>query len=94
MIRLVPNHADRIRRTAEVTFHFDGTTLPGCEGETLIAALMRAGVLHLRNAPHDGAPRGGFCAMGLCQECMVRVEGQVVEACRVTVTPGLQVARL
>ena len=94
MIRLVPNHATSIRRAPEVGFRFDGVDLRAPDGESLVTALMRAGLLHVRNAPVDGAARGAFCVMGLCQECVVRIDGQVVEACRVSVCDGLVVERV
>lgn len=94
MIRLVPNHAAKIKRSERVSFSFDSTPVQGHLGEPLVAALTRAGLLTLRNAPNDGAPRGAFCCMGLCQECAVRVQGQVVEACRTSVAPGLVVESL
>lgn len=93
MIRLVPNHASKIVRSAPVVFTFDGQSVEGHEGENLAGALLRAGRLHLRNAPENGGPRGAFCCMGLCQECAVRIDGQVVEACRTEVTQGLAVER-
>lgn len=94
MIRLVPNHAHRIKRSEKVTFTFDGRTVEGHAGEMLVAALMRANMLTLRNAPHDNAPRGAFCCMGLCQECAVAVKGQTVEACRTQVAADLVVERI
>ena len=93
MIRLVPNHAARIRRSETVTFTFDSEPVQGHLGETLVSALMRAGHLNLREAPNDSAPRGAFCCMGLCQECAVIVDGQVVEACRTVVSADLVVER-
>lgn len=94
MIRLVPNQAHQIERAAMVTFTFDGIPVTGHVGESLVAALVRAGHLTLRRAPADDAPRGAFCCMGLCQECAVVVEGQIVEACRTRVTPNLVVDRV
>ncbi len=94
MIRLVANHADHIRRTEKVAFSFDGKPFEGHLGEVLVAALMRAGVMQLRAAPCDGAPRGAFCCMGLCQECAVRIDGQIVEACRVSVAADMVIERI
>jgi predicted molibdopterin-dependent oxidoreductase YjgC len=93
MIRKKPDRSIAILRTPLVTFRFDGRDVQGHAGESVLAALMRAGVMHLRDAPNDGAPRGGFCLMGLCQECAVRVDGGVVEGCRVVVSEGLEVTR-
>ncbi len=93
MIRLVPNHAAQIERTETVTFTFDGAPVQGHLGESLVSALTRAGHMTLREAPNDGAPRGAFCCMGLCQECAVVVQGQIVEACRTDVSADLVVER-
>ena len=94
MIRLVPNHAAQIQRTRLVTFTFDGMPVQGHSGEPLVSALLRADHLSWRRAPNDDGPRGAFCCMGLCQECAVRVQGQVVEACRIEVTADLVVERV
>lgn len=94
MIRLVPDHSGLIKRAPLVKFHFDGRVVAGHAGETVLAALLRAGIKHLRDAPADGAPRGAFCCMGLCQECLVQVDGVSVESCRQTVFEGLNVQSL
>nr|WP_306268862.1 (2Fe-2S)-binding protein [Pararhizobium sp. IMCC3301] len=91
MIRLVPDHSGSIQRAPFVEFTFNGRAISGHMGETVFTALTRAGVLYLRNAPQDGAPRGAFCCMGLCQECVVDVAGVSVESCRQLVSDGLVV---
>ena len=94
MFRLAPNHQDDIIRTAKVSFTFNGKSLLAHEGESLAAALMRAKQLHISDAPADGAPRGLFCCMGLCQECVVQVDGKTIESCRLQVSQGLHVSSL
>ena len=94
MIRLAPDQSAQIRRTEKVKFPFDGTAIWGHEGESLAAALIRSGRLHLRDAPEDADPRGAFCLMGLCQECLVVLEGQKIESCRIELRPGIDVASL
>lgn len=81
-----------IKRSAEISFEFDGETYPAFDGETIGSALLRAGVLNIRNAP-SGAPRGMFCLMGACQECVVEVAGKKVEACRTEISDGLKIKR-
>jgi len=93
-MRLTPDQSGLIRRAEQVTFTFDGAPVAGHTGESLSVALMRAGHLHLRDAPEDGAARGAFCCMGLCQECVVRIDGLVVESCRSLVASGLAVTSL
>lgn len=80
-----------IRRPAEVEFTFEGRTLRAPAGESLAAALLAAGIRHLGEGP--GAARAAFCMMGVCQQCLVRVEGRIAQACLVPVRAGLSVRR-
>jgi NADPH-dependent 2,4-dienoyl-CoA reductase/sulfur reductase-like enzyme len=57
-----------------VPFDFEGERLAGRRGESLAAALTAAGIRALRATRHD-EPRGLFCGMGVCQECLVEVDG-------------------
>lgn len=83
-----------VERSGEVTFSFDGRAVTGHEGESIAAALAAAGIIELRTAPVDKGGRGMFCAMGVCQECIVLVDGQRTEACRCPVRAGLIVDRV
>ncbi|MES0884942.1 (2Fe-2S)-binding protein [Roseibium sp. SCP14] len=94
MIRLVPDQSRQVVRSEKVEITFDGRPVQAYRGESVAAALLRAGHLRLRNAPVDGAPRGTFCCMGLCQECVVKIEGSVTESCRLAAENGLAVASI
>jgi aerobic-type carbon monoxide dehydrogenase small subunit (CoxS/CutS family) len=94
MIRLVSDQSAQITRTEKVEFTFDGEAIWGYAGESLAAALIRSRRLHLRDAPEDAGPRGAFCLMGLCQECVVVLEGQPIESCRIELQPGIAVTSL
>ena len=94
MIRLVPDQSAQIKRAPEVTFTFDDAVVSAHAGESLAAALIRSGHMHLRDAPEDGAPRGAFCLMGLCQECVLLLDGARVEGCRTIVQDGMAVTSL
>lgn len=83
--------ADLARRPAAVTIFVDGAPLPAHPGELLAAALLTAGVYGLRHSPRSGQPRGAFCFMGVCQECLVRVNDKRVLACQTPVSPGMRV---
>ena len=78
-------------RTRTVSFRYDGEVLTASEGETLAAALYAQGRRTLRISRDDGGPRGAFCFMGVCQECVVSIAGQLTEACRTPVHDGLVV---
>ena len=80
-------------RGAMVQLYVDGLPVQAHAGETLAAALMAAGLLHLRDSPRAGAPRGAFCMMGVCQECLVRVDGALRQSCLLTVRDGMIVTR-
>jgi len=80
-------------RGQTVSFSFDDVTVTGFAGETLAAALLAAGIRALGRNPVDGTPRGLFCAMGACQECVVLVDGSTAEACRTRVRDGMVVRR-
>lgn len=58
-----------------VAFTFEGRALQGRHGESLAAALTAAGERILRLA-RDGRGRGIFCGMGVCQECLVEIDGK------------------
>jgi sarcosine oxidase subunit alpha len=81
-----------VKRPAPVSFTVDGVAVEGFAGESLAAALLAAGLRKFRAAPRSGAPRGPFCMMGVCQECLVRVDGRPVAACLATVRTGIAVA--
>lgn len=79
------------QRGAMVALTVDGTRIKAYHGEMLAAALMASGIVRLRDSPHAGTPRGAFCLMGVCQECLVRIDGKIRQACLSTVTEGLEV---
>ena len=57
-----------------VTFKFEGRTIRGRPGESLAAALTAVGERELRRTRTDPS-RGLFCGMGVCQECLVEIDG-------------------
>lgn len=78
--------------TSVVRISFDGRVIPAREGESLIAALLAAGVRAMRTMPRTGEPRGGYCLVGRCADCMVVVDGVAnVRACVTTVRAGMRV---
>lgn len=59
---------------ASATFTFDGASVTADEGQSLAAALTDAGVRAFRKTA-GGESRGMFCGMGVCQDCLVAVDG-------------------
>ncbi len=68
-----------------VSFTYDGKKLQGYEGEPIAAALKAAGVMVHRYTKKRHEPRGIFCAIGRCTDCVMVVDG--VPNVRTCVTP-------
>ncbi len=84
-----------LERGEPVTITVDGEPIPAYEGESIAAALLAAGRRTFRHAEPGGQPRGLFCGMGICYECLVTVAGQDhVRACMTPVQPGMQITTL
>ncbi|MCO6418079.1 FAD-dependent oxidoreductase, partial [Siccirubricoccus sp. KC 17139] len=74
-----------------ITLRFEGQEVTALEGETLAAALSAAGILAFRQTA-SGAPRGLWCGMGACFDCVVTVDGRPGQrACLVKAAEGMQV---
>ncbi|MCC6792614.1 MAG: (2Fe-2S)-binding protein [Thermomicrobiales bacterium] len=79
-------------RADEVSITFDGGPLPARRGESLLAALLAAGIRAVRSMPVTGELRGGYCLVGRCSDCMVIVDGVPnVRACVTPVCAGMVV---
>ena len=74
-----------------VTVRFEGTELKLPLGENLAGALLVAGVMPFRHTPVSGAPRGPFCMMGACYDCLVEIEGVVRQACMMQVRENMEI---
>jgi ferredoxin len=87
--------SDRGARAAEVvTFTFDNELLAGAAGRMVAAVLIEQGRRILRLSPKAGAPRGAFCLMGSCQECLVEVNGHRRLACQTRLVADMDVRRV
>jgi D-hydroxyproline dehydrogenase subunit gamma len=60
---------------APLRFTFDGAAMTAYAGDTVAAALLSNGVVANRETPVSGAPRGAYCMMGVCFECLVVIDG-------------------
>jgi predicted molibdopterin-dependent oxidoreductase YjgC len=81
-----------IGRGAPVRIYLDGRELQAFEGESVLAVLWaeRAHTLHVTARTRE--PRGFFCGMGVCFDCLVTVDGMVnMRACLEPVRPGMMI---
>lgn len=83
-----------VRRGAALHLSVDEETIAAFQGETVAAALLAAGYRAFRHTS-SGEPRGLFCGMGLCYDCLVTIEGiGNVRACITPVREGMIITRL
>ena len=76
----------------EVTFYFNGNRLRGRNGETIAAALIANDVMVFRYSKKLHEPRGAFCCIGQCSECIVYVEGiGEVRSCITCLEPNMRI---
>ncbi len=81
-----------VERGRSLTILVDGQELPAHEGESIAAALLAAHRRKARSSPRAGEPRGYFCGMGVCHDCLMTVDGVPnVRACMTPVRAGLRV---
>ncbi|MEV7443560.1 (2Fe-2S)-binding protein [Streptomyces sp. NPDC091204] len=75
--------------SATFVLRFDGRELTAQAGQSVAAVLWSAGILAWRTTREGGAPRGAFCGIGSCYDCLVTVNGRPNQrACLVPARPG------
>lgn len=82
------------RDAGAVTILFEGRPVRARAGESVATALLAAGIVAQRTTPVSGAPRGPYCLMGACFDCLAVVDGMGgVQTCLVPVREGMRVER-
>ncbi len=81
-----------IERGQRIEIKVDGEKVIAYQGETVAAALIASGRRTFRWTTKKNEPRGMYCGIGLCFECMMEINGiPNTRACQTLVTPGCQV---
>ena len=80
-----------VARPAPVTITVEGIPMMAHPGENLAAALIAVGHWRFGEGEDPKRPRTAFCMMGVCQQCLLRVDGRLVQACLAPVVAGQQV---
>lgn len=89
--RLADPHG--LRRGPRITVTVDGEERSAYLGESVAAVMMADGDLELRSTI-GGAPRGVFCAMGVCFDCLAIVDGVPnTRACMTWAADGMVIHR-
>ena len=81
-----------VLRGAKINIRVNGKAFTAYEGETVHAALLAAGHRVLRKAPKTHQPRGIFCGMGICYDCLVTINGAANQrACMTRVEDRMEI---
>lgn len=81
-----------MKKGEAVTFTYNGKEVTGYEGEPIAAALKAAGLMVHRYTKKEHKPRGIFCAIGRCTDCVMVVDGKPnVRTCVTPLKAGMQV---
>ena len=76
-----------------LAFTLDGQPATGLLGDTVLTAVLTCAE-HLRGSDFSAERRAGFCLMGACQDCLVRLEdGRRVRACSTLLEAGQAISR-
>ncbi|WP_026145565.1 cyanide-forming glycine dehydrogenase subunit HcnA [Pseudomonas asplenii] len=76
---------------ADMTLHLNGQAVPAAEGETVLSVLQSVGLRQVSRNDH-GQLAGAFCGMGVCQSCLVSIDGRFKRrACQTLVKPGMRI---
>ena len=83
---------ENISYAPPITFLVDGEPVQALPGQTIAAALYTSGRRTFRHTRIEGKPRGLYCGMGVCFDCVVKVDGETTRACMRYVEEGMQVS--
>jgi hypothetical protein len=83
-----------IQRGTAFEITIDGEPVMAYPGETLATVLFSTGQRRFRTTSNSGEPRGLYCGMGICFDCLVMLDGHPnVRACVTLAQPGARVER-
>lgn len=76
----------------EIEIFVDNQPIMVREGEMIAAALIANGIFINRYTAHEHKPRGIYCAIGRCTDCIMTVNGVPnVRTCVTKVEAGMQI---
>jgi aerobic-type carbon monoxide dehydrogenase small subunit (CoxS/CutS family) len=80
--------------SSEISFTLDGAPMTAVEGQSIAGALIGGGVMSWRHTRFGDQPRGVFCGIGACFDCLITVNDEPnVRACLAPVREGDRVMR-
>ena len=88
--RLPPESSGSAANAQSITLHWYDQEITALDSDTVASALLLAGVRISRKSAVSGSARLPFCMMGSCFECLLEIDGQVVQSCMTPVKDGMQ----
>ncbi len=79
-----------VERGRPLKFTLDAEEFVGYEGETVAVALAAAGRVAIRRSARLGMPRGIYCNMGACYDCLVFHQDRAIRSCMLPVRDGME----
>jgi predicted molibdopterin-dependent oxidoreductase YjgC len=89
--RRIENHPvlGERRKSDPIHVTVDGQQLTAIPGEPIAASILAWGIRRFRTMPETHSPRGLFCGIGRCSDCLMTVDGVLnVRACLTPVRDG------
>lgn len=81
-----------VSRGLKIEIVVDGVPVTAFEGESVAAALLASGRRTLRTTATSHEPRGMYCGIGVCFDCVMTVDGRPnVRTCQTPVRAGMQI---
>ncbi len=88
------DEAQRQAQGAPVRVTVNGTDLQCRQGDSVAAALFAGGMQACRDTAVGEVPRGPYCMMGVCYDCLVTIDGQAnQQGCMTAVREGMKIER-
>jgi len=74
---------------ADMTVHINGQPVTAAIGETVLSVIQSLGVRQVARNDHNQVS-GAYCGMGVCQCCLVKINGRHKRrACQTVVREGM-----
>ena len=89
---MIDLRVEGLNRREKVFIRVNKREVAAYMGETVLAALTAVGIRQLRSSRKDGEPRGALCAMGVCHECLVTINGVTNQrACLTEIADNMEI---
>jgi hydrogen cyanide synthase HcnA len=76
---------------ADMTVHINGQAVDAAIGETVLSVIQALGIRQIARNDHEQIS-GAYCGMGVCQCCLVKIDGRHKRrACQTVVRDGMQI---